>query len=193
MSKARKTLWSVLLLVVIGGIAAFGAFSAFSDTTSNSGNTFATGSVTIGDNAASPLYSVSNGKPGTPSADHCIKITYSGSLGATVKVYRSAFSGGSTPNLSDYLDLTVTKGTGSQEDCSDFTPAGSGSSVYSGTLTSFATDWTSGIALTNGTGAGAWAQNDAVTYKFSAQVQDTNSATGLSTGTHSFTWEARNN
>jgi hypothetical protein len=190
MTNTRKALWSVLLVAVIGGLAAFGAYSAFSDTTSNTGNTFATGTVTIGNNATSPLYSVSNGKPGAPSADHCIKITYSGSLPATVKVYRSAFSGGSTPNLADYLDVTVTKGTGNQEDCSDFTGS---STVYSGTLAAFGTDWTSGLALTNGSGQAAWGSSDAVTYKFSAQVQDTNSAKGLNTGTHSFTWEARNN
>ena len=190
MTKMRKTLWSVLLVTVIGGLAAFGAFSAFSDTTSNANNQFATGTVNIGDNATSPLYSVTGGKPGVPSADHCIKITYSGSLPATVKVYRSAFSGGSTPNLSDYLTVTVTKGTGSQEDCSDF----SGSTqVYNGTLTAFGTDWSTGLSLTNGSAAAAWGQNDTVTYKFSAAVADDNNAKGLSTGTHSFTWEARNN
>jgi hypothetical protein len=190
MTPARKTLWSVLLVTAIGGIAAFGAFSAFSDTTSNANNDFSTGTVTIGNNATSPLYSVTGGKPATTSADHCIKITYSGSLPATVKVYRSAFSGGSTPNLSDYLTVSVTKGTGTQENCSDFSGA---TSVYSGTLTAFATDWSTGLALTNGSAAAAWAQNDAVTYKFSAQVADDNNATGLTTGTHSFTWEARNN
>jgi hypothetical protein len=191
MNNTRKALWSVLLVAVIGGLAAFGAYSAFSDTTANSGNTFATGTVTIGNNATSPLYSESDGKPGTASADHCIKITYSGSLPATVKLYRSAFSGGSTPNLSSYLDVSVTKGAGSQEDCSDFVPAGSGSAVYSGTLGAFATDWSSGLALTNASGAAAWSSNDTATYKFSAQVQDNNAAKGLATGTHSFTWEAR--
>ena len=190
MTRTRKILWSVVVLVAIGGLAAFGAFSAFSDTTSNSGNQFATGTVDIGDNATSPLYDVSNGTPGTASPDHCIQITYGGSLPATVKVYRSVFSGGSTPNLAGYVNLTVTKGTGSAEDCSDFV---AGAAVYTGTLSSFATDWTSGLALTNGSGNAAWGQNDTVTYRFSAQVADDNAAKGLATGTHSFTWEARNN
>ena len=190
MTRTRKTLWSVVVLVAIGGLAAFGAFSAFSDTTSNSGNQFATGTVAIGDNATSPLYDVSDAKPGTPSPDHCIQITYSGSMPATVKVYRSAFSGGSTPNLSSYVNLTVTKGTGSAEDCSDFV---AGTDVYTGTLSSFGADWSSGLALTNGGGNAAWGQNDTVTYRFSAEVADDNAALGLSTGTHSFTWEARNN
>ena len=188
MTRARKALWSLLLLAVIGGLAAFGAYSAFSDTTSNTGNQFSTGSLALGNNAVSPLYNVTNANAGATSADHCIRIVYSGTLPVSVKVYRSAFSGGSTPNLSDYVTVTVTKGTGTQEDCSDFSGA---TSVYNGSLTAFATDWSSGLALTNGSGNAAWAPSDAVTYKFSAQVADDPGAEGLSTGTHSFTWEAR--
>jgi hypothetical protein len=191
MTKTRKALWSTLIVAVLGGLAAFGAFSAFSDTTSNANNQFSTGSVSIGNNAVSPLYDVSDGHPGTPSPDHCIKITYTGSLPASVELYRSGFTGGTTPtNLSSFITLNVTKGTGSQENCSDFSGS---TSVYSGLLSSFATDWTSGIALTNAGGSSTWAQNDAVTYKFSASVANDNNALGLSTGTHSFIWEARNN
>ena len=186
MDSARKLLWSVLVVAALGGLAAFGAFSAFSDSTSNPNNSFAAGTVTIGNNATSPLYSVSNGKPGAASTNRCIKITYSGSLPATVKVYRSTLSG----TLGQYLDLTVTKGTGSQEDCSDFV---AGASVYTGTLQSFATDWSTGLALTNASNSAAWSNGDAVTYRFSAVIQDNNAAKGLNTGTHSFTWEAQNN
>jgi hypothetical protein len=190
MNKTRKTLWSVLVVTVLGGLAAFGVYSAFSATTSNAGNQFATGDVSIGNNAVSPLYNVTAGKPGTPSADHCIKVTYTGSLPATVKLYRSTFSGGSTPNLSTFVTLTVTKGTGTQENCSDFSGS---TSVYNALLSDFATDWSGGLALTNASSSATWSQNDAVTYKFSASVADDNNAKGLSTGTHSFTWEAHNN
>ncbi|MEA2449819.1 MAG: hypothetical protein QOG63_1751 [Thermoleophilaceae bacterium] len=188
MNRTRKTLWSFLLLVVIGGLAAFGAYSAFSDTTSNAGNQFSTGTVAIGNNATSPLYNVTNAPPAAPSPDHCIRIAYSGSLPVTVRAYRSAFSGGSVPNLSDYVNVTITKGTGTQEDCSDFSGS---TAVYNSTLTAFGTDWASGLALTNASGSASWGQNDAVTYKFSAQVANNPNAEGLSTGTHSFTWEAR--
>ena len=186
MNNARKILWSILVVAALGGLAAFGAFSAFSDTTSNTNNSFAAGTVTIGNNAVSSLYSVSNGKPGTASANHCIKITYSGSLPATVKVYRSSLSG----TLGQYLDLTVTKGTGDQEDCSDFV---AGSSAYSGTLDALGTDFSTGTALTNASNSATWSNGNAVTYRFSAVIQDNNAAKGLNTGTHSFTWEAQNN
>src|SRR3954451_21442778 len=103
MNRTRKALWSFLLLAVIGGLAAFGAYSAFSDTTSNARNQFSTGTLALGNNAVSPLYNVTNSNPGAQSADHCIRIAYTGSLPVSIKVYRSAFSGGSTPNLSDYV------------------------------------------------------------------------------------------
>jgi hypothetical protein len=186
MNNARKILWSILVVAALGGLAAFGAFSAFSDTTSNPNNSFAAGTVSIGSNAVSPLYSVSNGAPGTASANHCIKITYSGSLPATVKAYRSALSG----SLGQYLDLTVTKGTGDQEDCSDFV---AGSSVYTGTLDAFGTDFSTGLALTNASNSATWSNGNAVTYRFSAVIQDNDAAEGQNTGSHSFTWEAQSN
>jgi hypothetical protein len=190
MTKTRKALWSTLIVAVLGGLAAFGAFSAFSDTTSNDNNQFATGSVSIGDNATSPLYDVQDATPGATSTDHCIKITYTGSLPASVRLYRSGFTGASTPSLSPFITLDVTKGTGTQEDCSDFSGS---TSVYSGLLSAFATDWNSGLSLTNAAASAAWSQNNAVTYKFSASVANDPTAEGLATGTHSFTWEARNN
>ena len=190
MTRTRKALWSTLVVAVLGGLAAFGAFSAFSDTTSNANNQFATGDVAIGNNAVSPLYSVTGAAPGDSSTDHCIKISYTGSLPASVKVYRSAFSGGSTPNLSSYVTLTVTRGTGDQENCGDFSGT---TQVYNGLLSAFATDWTTGLGLNDQGGSATWNNTDAVTYKFSAQVADDNAAEGLSTGTHSFIWEARSN
>ncbi len=114
-----------------------------------------------------------------------------GSLPATVKLYRSAFTGGT--GLDTYLDVNVTHGTGTNADCSDFTAAASGSSVYTGTLNAFNTSFASGISLSNGAGAGAWGQNDAVTYKFTVSLQDNNSANGLTSGVHSFVWETHNN
>ena len=155
MSKARKALWSVLVVAVLGGLAAFGAYSAFSATTSNDNNQFATGTVTIGNNATSPLYNVTNGKPGTTSADHCIKITYTGSLAATVKLYRSAFTGGT--GLGQYLTVTVTKGTGTQENCSDFVGSTRGASMTAACSVSMF----SGSEITTGPGRPCMATRNA--------------------------------
>jgi hypothetical protein len=187
MNTIRKVLISVLVTGAVGGAAAFGAFSAFSSTTSNPGNSFQAGSVTLADNdAGTALYDVTGKKPGQ-YAERCIKVTYSGSLPANVRLYRSTFSGGT--GLDAYIDLSITKGTGDAGDCSDFSGS---TSVFSGVLNTVGSDFTGGVALTNAGGSAAWAQDDAVTYKVRATLQDNNGANGKVTGTHSFTWEAQN-
>jgi hypothetical protein len=188
MTKARKLLISALILGATASLAAFGVFSAFSSTTSNPGNSFAAGSVTIGDNdSGSAIYDVSNAGGGA-FAEKCIKVTYSGTLGAAVKLYRSSFTG--STGLESYVDLSITKGTGDNFNCSDFSGS---TSVYSGTLDALGTNWAGGTALTNGSGSATWSQNNAVTYKVRATLQDNNNAQGKTTGTHSLTWEAQNN
>jgi hypothetical protein len=188
MAKTRKILLTLVIVGAAGALASVGVFSAFSSTTSNPANNFAAGTVTVGDNDSdAAAYDVSNGKPGSFD-ERCIKVTYSGSLSSTLTLYRSAFSGGS--GLDDYVDLAITKGTGDQGDCTDFS---GGTSVYSGELKAFPASYGSGLSLTNGSGNAAWNQNDAVTYRIRATLQDDNAAQGLTAGTHSFTWEARNN
>jgi predicted ribosomally synthesized peptide with SipW-like signal peptide len=188
MAKTRKILLTLVIVGAAGALASVGVFSAFSSTTSNSDNDFAAGTVTIGDNDSdNAAYDVSNAKPGAYE-ERCVKVTYSGSLTSTVTLYRSGFTGGT--GLDDYVDLAVTKGTGDQGDCSDFSGS---TSVYAGELDAFPSTYGSGLSLTNGSGNAAWSQNDAVTYRVRATLQDDNAAQGLAAGTHSFTWEARNN
>jgi hypothetical protein len=188
MNRARKVFLTLLIVGAAGTVATMGVFSAFSSTTSNPGNSFSAGTVTIGDNDGdSASYNASNQKPGDYD-ESCIKVTYTGSLGASVKLYRSAFAGGS--GLDDYVDLSITKGSGDQFDCSDFSGS---TSIYSGELDELPSSYGSGLALTNGSGSASWNQNEAVTYRVRATLQDDDNAQGLATGSHSFTWEARNN
>jgi len=59
LDKTRKFLMSLVVLALLGSLAAFGVFAAFSSTTTNSGNSFAAGTVAIADNdAGSALYTV---------------------------------------------------------------------------------------------------------------------------------------
>lgn len=189
MTKTRKLLLTVLTVAVVGSVISFGTFSAFSSTTENPGNNFATGSVAIADNdAGSALYNVSNAGPGQASTPRCIKVTYSGSLPATVKLYRSGFTGGS--GLDSEIDLTITRGTGDSFDCTGFTADASSPSVYSGKLSAFPSSYATGQTL-----AGQGTPNTAVTYRVVASMPDTsdNSLQNKATGTHSFTWEAQSN
>jgi len=191
----RKVLLSLLVVGALGTIVGLGAFSAFSSTTTNSGNSFTAGSVVIGDNDSNlALYSLTNQKPGV-TTDRCIKVTYSGSLDSTVKLYTTTPVNASA----QYINLTIQKGTQSGtpspwNDCTGFTADTSGGTPYTGTLSNFAstsTDWNNGLAVNPGA-ATQWAQNDALVYKFSTSVQDTPPAQNASSGAHTFTWEAQN-
>jgi hypothetical protein len=189
----RKFLLSALVVAVLGSLAAFGVFAAFSQTTVNSGNSFAAGTVTIGDNdAGSALYSVSNRKPGD-SVTSCIRVTYSGTLASDVRLYTADAIGAIGP----YVDLTIDAGTQPAAvfpDCTGFT-ADAGGPIFNGTLSGFATahnSWATGLADYPGTVATSWVTSDVVVYRFTVTLQDNNSAAGTASGSHAFTWEARN-
>jgi hypothetical protein len=184
------------IVAAIGSLAGWATFSAFSGTTSNSGNSFSAGTIVIGDNdAGAALYSVSNQGPTSATVTKCIKVTYTGSLDASVKMYASAVGA-----VGQYINLTITPGsgvTGAYPSCTGFTAFSSGS-IYNNTLKNFADTYTSfatGLA-TNPDGATKWVANDFVWYRYQLSLQDDNAANGgaggaLSTGSHSFTWEAQ--
>jgi hypothetical protein len=186
----RKILASVILVTALGSFAALGVYSAFSKTTQNDNNRISAGTVDISDNDANAaLYSVvpANGaKPGDFD-EHCIKVTYTGTLPANVKMYRGAITG-----LGSYVNLKIYKGTGNAFDCTGFSDTNGGTPIYDNTLGGFGTTFGGGLALTNAGGSATWAQNDAVTYKIRGTLMDDNLAQGGDTGLHSFFWEAQN-
>jgi predicted ribosomally synthesized peptide with SipW-like signal peptide len=191
--RSRKILLSLLLIGAASALAGFGTFSAFTSTTTNSGNSFAAGTVFVDDNdAGAAMYTVSNQKPGV-ATQRCIKVTYSGSMAADVKLYTLSTVGA----VADYIDLTVEKGTGNPSfpNCTGFTPE---ATIYTGELDDFTTSknsYANGISVFPGAQT-QWNQNDALVYRFTLALQDDNNANGgatpLSTGSHAFTWEARN-
>jgi hypothetical protein len=191
MNSLRKLSLTALIVGLVAAAAGFGVFSAYSATTSNTGNSFASGSVAVGDNdgGSAKLYLDSNKKPGE-SATGCIQVSYTGTLGASVRLYTpSTITNGSAFNL------TVERGTqttGAFPNCGDFSPT---SVAYDGALGSFPTGYATGIA---GKAAGAaWAKDDSVAYRFTITVNDDTTPNAhtstMSTGSHDFTWEARNN
>ena len=192
---ARKLLLTALVLgcfVVVSGAA---TYSAFSSQTSNSGNSFAAGTVELTDNdAGSAMLSLSNAQPST-SDTSCILLTYSGSLASTVRLY-GTISGG----LSSYLTLTVTRGTDSSpsfDSCSSFTPdgtdyIGAGNGViYQGNLSAFPTTYAAGLVDPTSGSPESWTTSETHSYRFVVTLQNDNAAQGLS-ATAAFTWEARN-
>ena len=175
-------------------MAGFGAFSAFSSTTTNAGNSFASGTVVLADNDANAaMYQLTNQKPGV-TTDKCITVTYTGSLDADVKLY----SGSTLGTLGPYVDLTVTRGTQATPtfpDCAGFVADAVSPVLFTGTLAGFTaahSDHDTGLA-TYPTGLGKWTSAaGTVAYKFSVGVKDDDAAQGLATGSHDFVWQARN-
>ena len=79
-SVRRKVLGSMVVLGLVGLIVGAGTWSAFTATTANPNNTFAAGTVTIGDNDANgAMFSLAGLIPGN-SDSGCIQVTYTGSL-----------------------------------------------------------------------------------------------------------------
>ena len=194
MKTTTKVLLTALCVGALGSLAAMGVFGAFSSTTTNAGNTITAGTVAIADNdAGAAMYSLSAAKPGE-SVSRCIKVTYTGTLDSDVRIYTTSTIG----SLGQYVDLTITPGTQatpSFPSCTGFTADASGA-LYTGTLQNFGStknSYATGVADYPGSGT-KWAASESVVYQVTATLQSSapDAAQGLTTGSHAFTWEARN-
>jgi Camelysin metallo-endopeptidase len=194
-SRGRKLALTMLVLGLVSAAASYGVYSSFTATTGNASNSFAAGSVAISDNDSSTaMLALTNAKPGD-SDTSCIKITYTGSLDAGVRLYGS-ISG----SLASYLTLTVTRGTDSSpsfDSCTNFTADGTNylglgnGVIYQGSLASYPANYAAGIVDPKTATPETWTTNEAHSYKFTITLDDNNAAQSL-TGSASFTWEARN-
>ena len=185
----------LILLAVVLGILLSGAVvltasrAAFSDTTSNSNNSFTSGTVDlIDDDSGSSAFTVTNMVPGQ-TVTRCILVTYQGTIVNTgpVRLYSGGFTDSGT--LGSHLNLTVEEGTGGDfSSCTGFAASGT---IESSTLTQFNIDHTN---YTNG--AGTWDPSstpESRTYRITVQLsssapsaQQGQSVTGLV-----FTWETQ--
>ena len=190
--KKRKLLLTLLIVGLLGSVAAFGTYSAFTATTTNSGNSFAAGTVAIQDDSGlgTALISASNKGPGT-STVACIQIKYTGSLTSTVHFYIPSTTNG------DKFQVQVERGSGMSDlstrgSCTGF--SSSSTAFTTADLNTFPTAYSGGVVgkATDGT----WAQNDTVDYRFTFSVKDDTTpnahTSAVSTGTFAITWEARN-
>ena len=190
--RTRKLLLSLLVVGAVGSVGAWGVFAAFTATTTNSGNTITAGTVEIGQHAgATTLYSATNQGPGA-TVVRCVRVTYTGSLGSSVKLYLSdAADNGAAFNL------TVERGSGlsSPDNTMNCTGFSASSTAYDDTLNNFPSTYAGGVD--GKAGGAAWAQNDAVDYRFTIEVADDSTPNAhtspVSSNAHDFTWEARNN
>lgn len=195
MTRRRKVLVTILLVGIVGTVAGSATYSAFTSTTTNTGNVFSAGTVSLTDNdgGSTGLLALSNAKPGDADAG-CIDVSYDGTLPATVRLYASV-SGA----LPQYLNLTVTRGTDSSpsfDSCANFTAdstdyigAGNGV-VYSGTLAAFPGTYAAGVVDPTAGSPETWSNPESHSYRFTITLQNDDAAQGLN-GSATFTWEAR--
>jgi hypothetical protein len=190
--------WVLAALVVTGVIAAITVgltAAAFVSNSSNPGDSFSTGTVAITDNDAGGfMLALSSARPGD-SDTSCLRVTYTGSLDSTVRLYATV-SGGLDP----YLQLRVTRGTDSSpafDACTNFTAdstdyIGSGAGViYSGLLSAYPATYGAGIVDPTSGAPETWTTSEAHSYKFVITLNNNPAAQGRSC-TATFTWEARN-
>jgi predicted ribosomally synthesized peptide with SipW-like signal peptide len=186
-----------LLLVAALGLAAGSAtWSAFSTSTDSSSNSFTTGTVSLEDNDLdAAVLSLSNAKRGD-NAVGCVRVTYSGSLPANVRMWATTTGG-----LASYLDIKVRRGssTGSFPNCPVFTDDGTDhigqgdGVIYNGALSGFHSagspllepsagspeTWTNGedhvyeitVTLPSGAGGGGQGLSSTLTLYWEAQPE----------------------
>lgn len=185
----RRRVVPVVVVVALLA-AAFGTVqasrAAFNSTTSNEANSFAAGTVVLGDDdAGGVMFNLSGMTPGS-TATKCVNVTYTGSIAANVKLYGSVGGTGLAP----YLDVVVDVGTsatgGATFSCTGFA---SGTNLFTNTLSTFGATHTNHA---NGLAGFAGATNPtSKSYRFTITLQDANAAQGL-TASSTFTWEAQN-
>lgn len=156
--------------------------AAFRATTSNTGDSFATGSVTLSDDdAGSTLFGATNMSPGNPVVE-CIKVTYAGSLlDADVKMYAT-----STGALDTYLDTTIEVGSGGGfGDCTTFSPS---ATIFDDTLENLSSghaNWSTGLPVYTATRS-----PESRTIRITVDVRNDPGAQNQTAGAE-FHWEAQ--
>ena len=203
MSRRRRQLRPVLrgalavaAFVLLGSRLSLDAWATFTSTSTVS-TSFSSGTVTLVDNdGGTAMLSLPNAKPGDRDTA-CIKVTYTGSVPAGVRMYGTISGTG----LDGYVDLAVTRGaisSGAFDSCASFTPDNYNYNFYwpvgveyQGSLAAYPSTYGTGILDLDTTGATEVSTTGEVhAYKFQVTVGDVSAAAGKD-ATVNFTFEAR--
>lgn len=191
MSRTRKVLKTLLVVGVVGTVAGVGSFSAFTSQADNDGNVVAAGTVVLADNdgGTTPLYEITNAKPGSTQTS-CIRVAYTGSLDATVKLYTPSTIG----DLGPEVNLKIESGTQASPSFPSCTGFSAETTLFDAALSTFPTTYAGGVTDYPGTVATKWVNGDAVVYRVTATLSASapDSAQGDTTGLHTLRWAAQN-
>ena len=175
---------SFILIALLVVTSSRQAFVAQNDNVSNQ-VTAAAVDLTDNDSSTAMFANVTGLMPGT-NVDRCIDVTYTGSVDPTaVLLYINAAP---TGTLGPYLNLTIDIGADTADPYRTCTGFSSSSTLYTGTLSDFATNRGS-----YATGLSTWdpvGSPETRTFRFRLSVQNDPNAEGL-TSTFGFSWETR--
>jgi hypothetical protein len=191
MSRTRKILRTLLVVGVVGTVAGVGSFSAFTSQADNDNNIVSAGTVVLTDNdgGTTPLYDIADAKPGSTQTS-CIRVNYTGSLDATVKLYTPSTIGALGPDV----NLKIESGTQASPSYPSCTGFSAETTLFDAALSTFPTAYAGGVTDSPGTVATKWVNGDAVVYRVTATLSASagDAAQGASTGLHTLRWEAQN-
>ena len=183
-----------LAVPAAGGVT----YAAYTATTANAGNLVEAGSVKLSDNGdGSSMLSLSGAVPGNTTSA-CIRVTYAGTLPASVRLHGTTTGTG----LDQYLDLKVTRGvysptepafkscTNFQADGTNYIGAGNGV-IYNGTLQAYADDYASALVDPLPGSPESWTTGEVHVYRLDVTLQNDFSAQNKDAA-QAFRWEARN-
>ena len=191
MNRTRKILRTLLVIGIVGTVAGVGSFSAFTSQADNDNNRVSAGTVTLTDNdgGTAPLYDITAAKPGDTQTS-CIRVAYTGSLDATVKLYTPSTIGALGPEV----NLKIESGTQASPSYPSCTGFSAETTLFDAALSTFATSYAGGVTDFPGTVATKWVNGDAVVYRVTATLSASagDAAQGTTTGLHTLRWEARN-
>lgn len=192
MNRSTRILAATIATGLVAVASGRATFAAFTLTTQNTNDSYAAGTVALSDSdAGTVMWDVANQQPTSPALIRCIRVTYTGSLAAGVRLYTTT----ATSALDPYLNVTVEKGSMPVAtvfpNCTGF--VSEATIAPAGTLQTFKTartGWANGIPAFPGAQT-AWNPGNTLVYRFTIQIQNVFAAQGL-TGLVSFTWEAQN-
>lgn len=169
--------------------------AAFSDTTRNSGDSWATGTVVLADDdAGSARFQATNLRPGATET-RCITVTSSASLAGQVRLF--AVNAVTSPSgLEQHILMTVDEGTGgSFGSCTGFTAAATDVTATSlATIASTHTDFATGLGTWSPTGTPPESRTYRFTWAFDTTGMTQTQVDALQ-GAHTgidFEWEIQN-
>jgi len=145
-------------LLAAGLLVWQGSYAAFSATTNNTADSWATGALTLTNDAGTGVYAATTAalftevaiKPGTTLAK-CLTVQAGGTVGGALKFYRGAITGTNSVALAPQLTLTITAmpaqaaNPGVTANCTNFVAAGAVSIAPGVALSALPTTYATGL------------------------------------------------